>query len=391
MRNNLVVGIDVGTNATRVVVAEHGGNRRTPHVLGIGKADSAGIRHGYVTNHREAIKSIRQAIARAEESSKQKIRRAYLAIGGVSLSSEIVTASLIISKADGEITILDIEKLAEKAENILTSEIKNKKIIHAIPLQYRLDAHDVLGNPIGMKGVKLEVRMLFVTTLEHHFDDLINTVTDAGIDVIDVVAAPIASGMAVLSQRQKVVGSLLVDIGAETVSIAVFENDMIISLEVFGIGSTDITNDIALGFQVGLDEAEQIKIANKNDTVSRKKLDEIIDARLSDIFELIEAHLKQIKRAGLLPAGVVITGGGSSLATIESFAKESLHLPVQVLRGDQVQALTQRKLSDPSWLVAYGLCFLDGIQGSGFRTSPFTKMWRNIKGWFERVFEQFLP
>jgi cell division protein FtsA len=147
-----------------------------------------------------------------------------------------------------------------------------------------------------------------------------------------------------------------VNIGSETVSLAVFENNIPISLEVFPIGSTDITNDIALGFRIPIYEAESIKLGVAGEMqYPKKKLDEIIMARLSDIFELIEAHLKKIGRSGLLPAGIILTGGGSGIDTIEDIARVSLKLPSKVASINFISNIKNSELQDSYWSVAYGL------------------------------------
>ncbi len=158
-------------------------------------------------------------------------------------------------------TDLDLAKLREQCEaDIPPASSANRRIIFDVPMQYKIDGTPVLGNPSGMTGNKLEQKMIFITCLDHHVADLIQAVNEAGIEVEDVMAAPIAAGFVTLSKSQKVAGCVLANIGAETVSIAVFENSIPTSLEVFPIGSTDITNDIALGLKVPLEEAEQIKI-----------------------------------------------------------------------------------------------------------------------------------
>ena len=165
-------------------------------------------------------------------------------------------------------------------------------------------------------------RTLLVTSLEQHLNDLVSAIENTGILVDDVMASPLAASLVMLSKTQKRAGCVLANIGAETVSIAVFENSIPISLKVFPLGSGDITNDIAIGLKIPLEEAERVKRGfTSNTNISKRKLDEIISARLSDMFGLIEAHLKSIKRNGLLPAGIIITGGGSGIADIEDLAK----------------------------------------------------------------------
>ncbi|MFA5841998.1 MAG: cell division protein FtsA [Candidatus Paceibacterota bacterium] len=368
MTRKITVGIDIGTFSTKVVVSEHFKDQAMPSVIGTGFAESDGLRRGYIVNFDEAVKSIKKAVAEAEKSSRVKIKRAYVSIGGISLESVISHGQAIVSRADGEVSDLDVKKAMEESEKGL-GELKNKKIIHSIPVRFKLEGKEVMGRPVGLRGLKLEVKTLFITSLSQHFDDLLEAVENAGVEVTDVVASPIAASLVSLSKRQRNVGCILVNIGAETVSIVVYENDTPISLDVFPIGSTDITNDMALGLKIAPEEAERVKIGGNADAYSRKKLDEIIEARLTDIFELIESHLKKIGRNGLLPAGIILTGGGSGISTIEDLAKASLKLPVKVF-GREVSDQTKGKIRDSSWFVAYGLSILSGtgtaIEENGF-------------------------
>jgi cell division protein FtsA len=371
MSRQTITGIDIGTYQVKVVIAEADGRsgKGLPKVMGVGVAESKGLRHGYIVNVREVADSVRTAIAEAEKRAEVRVKRAFVSVGGIGVGSIVSTSSIIISRADSEITPLDIKKVLDQCQkDIPTGAIVNRKILHSIPLQYKIDGKVVLGSPEGMKANKLEVKILFITCLEHHLNDIVQAVEEAGVVIQDVMAAPIAAGFVTLSKAQKIAGCILANIGAETVSIAVFENNIPVSLEIFPIGSTDITNDIALGLKVPLEEAEQIKVgAITGSSYPRKKLEEIVEARLSDIFELIEAHLKKIGRNGLLPAGVVITGGGAGLGTIEDMARVALRLPSRI--GTIITNTSPEKLQDRSerprerqtfrdatWAVAYGLC-----------------------------------
>lgn len=391
MPNRITTGIDIGTKNTRVIIAERAEEGAGVHILGTGESSSHGVRQGYITHIDEAVKSVRESVAQAEKEAGVRVRRAFIAVGGLSLQSSVGVGATLISRVDGEITFLDIEHAIEiskeKAENLA-----NRKIMHQVVLHYRLDGKEVLGDPHGMRGVKLEARVLFITCLARHLDDLVRTVEEAGIVIEDVAAAPIAASLATLTQTQRIAGCVLVNIGAETVSLAVFENDKPTSLEVFPIGSTDITNDIALGLKIPLEEAEKVKVGSLiGEEYPQKKLSDIIQARLSDIFDLVETHLKKIGRNGLLPAGIVITGGGSGIATIEDLAKASLKLPARVAlpyMNHPNQALTR----DPAWSVAYGLCIL-GLHGGYMEDFGNTKM-KNVEDYFKAFTswgKQFLP
>lgn len=356
MSRNIITGIDIGTYQVKIVIAEHvkGKGKHFPRIIGTGISESKGLRHGYIINQSDVIKSIRDATAQAEHAAKVKIKHAFLSVGGVGLEEIRSRGEAIISRADSEITDLDIKKALDDSEKKAKQRILNRKIIHVIPLTYKIDGQKVLGRAVGMQGSKLEVETLFITSFEQHLNDLIQAVEEAGIEVDDVMASPIAASLVTLTKAQKMAGCVLANIGSETVSMVVFEDNIPISLKVFPIGSTDITNDIALGLKVSIEEAEQIKKGAITSTqYPKKRLDEIILARLSDIFELIENHLKKIGKNELLPAGIILTGGGSGIATIEDLARAALKLPSRLAFPRFGE---QSKVKDASWAVVYGLC-----------------------------------
>lgn len=380
----IATGIDIGTHATRVVIVEHP-HGETPRIIGTGVAETRGLRHGYIVNKVDAIKSIQNAILNAEKTAGVKIKRAILSVGGISIESAVSHGVSIISRATNEVTENDLKKALADAEENLT-HIANKRIVYRAPLFYKLDNKEVLGDPVGMTGTKLDVKMFFVTCLEQHLSDMIRVVEDLGVEVDEVIPSPIAAGYVALSKKQQAVGCALVNIGAETVSIAVFENDMPISLQVFPIGSTDITNDIALGLKIPLQEAEKIKVNGPDGIYSKKKLEEIIEARLYDIFELIDAHLKKIGRSGLLPAGVILTGGGAGTATIEDLAKAVLKLPSSIAHPAVANAGKQL-VKDASWLVAYGLAVYALQRPNDDAKDSLSDVLETLKNWVK----PFLP
>lgn len=383
MAKNIVTGIDIGTHTIRVVVAELAKGSYSPRIIGTASTESKGLRHGYIVNHTDAMRSIRYAVDMAEESSGESIKSAYLSIGGISLESVSSEESILISRADNEVTELDVQKVIAISEE--RANLINKRIIETVPISYKLDGKEVFGNPVGMKGTKLEVKTFFITCMDQHINDLISATEDGGVDVEDVIPAPIAASLVALTKRQRAVGCVLANIGAETVSIAVFEEDIPLSLEVFSIGSTDITNDIALGFQIPLDEAEEVKMIG-SDTFSKRKLEEIIEARLADIFELIDAHLKKVNRNALLPAGIILTGGGAGISTIEDFAKVTLNLPSKV--ASPSASKMGEAFQDSSWFVAFGLCIFGFNQTRESKTSArINSAHSKLTTWIK----QFLP
>ncbi len=390
IKNNYTCGIDIGTHTTKVVVASFDKSKNEPIILATGTSETKGMRLGYITNIDEVTKSIKKAVKQAENTLGIKIKKAYVSIGSISLNSSIASGSVIISKADQEITNLDVSKAISNSEENL--DIINRKIIHTIPIGYKLDGKDIYVRPEGLNGIKLEVKTLFITCLKQNIDDLITSLTLAKIGIEEISASPIITSNILLNNKQKVAGCILVDIGAETVSSIVYENNLPISLNVFPIGSMDITKDIALGLKISLEEAESIKLGSViGGDYSKKKIDEIIEARLSDIFELIGNQLKRLKRNELLPAGIIITGNGSAINNIEQIAKTQLKLPSKI--GPVDSALNNKyKIRDASWYTAVGLA-LSPIDESleNLSSNSFGPNIKEVKSFFKSIFSQLLP
>lgn len=364
MKKSIVTGIDVGTYHVKVVIAEVGEDNAPPRIIGTGLAKSRGLRHGYIMSTGDISRSIKAALAQAQDESGVRAQEAYNSFGGIGLEELHANGNALISRADTEVSELDLEVATKNAENSIKDKLANKKILHSIPISYYLDEVPVLGSPLGMHGSKLKVDMLFVTALEQHLNDLVATVEDTGVEVLETTAAPIAASLVTLNKLQKMAGCVLANIGAETVSLVVFEDNIPISIKVFPVGSSNITNDIALGFKISLIEAEQIKLGALTGTdYPKKKLDGILASRLKDIFKLIDSHLKDIGKAGLLPAGIILTGGGSGIVGLEDLTKSTLKLPAELA---SVHLGTQT-LKDSTWAVAYGLC----IQAANDTSSGF--------------------
>ncbi len=372
---------------TRVVVAEFVKGEKNPKIIGIGESESFGMRHGYVVDSVLATTSVKNAVTNAGKNSNIKIKKAFISVGGVSLRGEYSSGSVIISKADGEVTNLDIVKVLQDCEDNLN--LNNKKIIQTFHMAFKLDGKEVAGRLEGMHGTKLEAKALILTYSIQHLEDIIEVMADAGIETTDVVAAPIAFSQIALNDRQKIAGVALVNIGHQTTSLSVFENGSPISVHTFSIGSADITNDIALGFKIPLEEAEKLKTGDISEEFSKKKLEEIIEARLSDIFELIDNHLKKIKRSELLPAGVVMIGGGAGIPGIENLAKIILRLPSSIGTTDFF-GNSKTKLRDSAWFTALGLV-ISGRENDNYSESSLGNLFKDIKKIFKSNIKQLMP
>ncbi len=388
MKRRLSVGLDIGTSSTKVVVVEHGKDG-TFHILGSTKTETRGMKQGYPTDLSDITKTVRETIEDVERKVGQKIQHVTLSIGGIALESMTSSGGAIISRADNEITELDVEKSITNSLSSLNQA--NKKILHEIPIEYRIDGDPVYGDPIGMKGLRLDTKTLFITTLDRHYNNLIQAVESAGLIVDDVLASPLATSLSVLSERQKNAGCILIDIGQEIVTTSIFENGNIVAIKTFSVGGGHITNDIALGLQIPLEDAELLKTGHIIGNFPKKKLEEIIEARLADIFELIQKYLKRIGRHQLLPAGAIIVGGGSAIDLIEELAKKTLKIPIRI--GQAKSVLPHKTMrQDPAWFTALGLCIADRFGGKGnTSTNPALEFLNPIKKFFKELINQLMP
>jgi len=263
-------------------------------------------------------------------------------------------------------------------------ELQNKKIIFQSPILYKIDGKEILGRPDKLKGIKLEVKMLFVTCFIQQLENAIEAVSTAGLDVIDVVPGPIAEASIVLSETQKTAGVVLVNIGADTTSFVVYENSIPIGLHVLPFGGNHITNDIALGLRVSLEDAERIK-CGEEEKFSQRKLNDVVEARLSEMFELIDKHLKKLGRSGMLPAGIVLTGNGALHPLTKSIAEKTLAIPARVAELE-IERDIKIKLKDHGWFSVIGLPFV-----SSAITKSGGNFWNECKKLFKSTITQLTP
>lgn len=386
MAKTVVAGIDIGTASIRVIVGETFQENKLPRVLAQVKKESRGLRRGYIVNFEETLLSLKEAVREAERQAKTKIKSAILGIGGVTLEAKNFEGQVAVSRADLEITENEIQRAVESSEANFTGR-QNRSIVHTIPVSFKLDGEIIPTQPVGMIGHKLEVKTLFIHCLTQHLNDLVRVAGSAGLLVEDVVASPLAASLSTLTVNQKMAGCVLVNIGSQTTSLVVFENDLPISLQILPLGANDVTNDIAIGLRIPPEEAEAIKLSGSETSTLRKKLDEIIEARLSDIFELVEGHLKKIGRSGLLPAGAIIVGGGANIQNIEKLARSTLRLPARVFDPGAISHL-KNQIRDAGWAVSYGLCLF----GLGEIEEPFgPRIVRSTKNIFAKWLRVFWP
>jgi cell division protein FtsA len=387
----IATGIDIGSHQTKVVVVEEvfGEHGSSIQIIGTGLSESQGMRHGYVVDPTDAAVSVRMAKAQAENMAGVSIKNAFLAIGGISLDEIRAHGETVISRADQEVTDLDIEKAREMAFEAAKPNFVNRTVLHEIPLEYVLDGNKTMGEPLGLKGTRLQIEYLFITCLRQHAESLSSVLEVADIEVIDQMASPLAGSYVTLTKDQKMKGCVLANIGSETLSIVVYDEGMPISLKVFPIGSTNITDDLALGFKISLEDAERIKVGRLGGAMyPRKKVDDIISGRTKVLFDFVDKHLRAIGKRGTLPAGIILSGGGSGQGSITDVAKNSLGLPARIA---ELTIANDTKTKDATWAVAYGLALwgLTGETETPIKQSSFS--FKEIQTTLRNFMKQFMP
>ncbi len=345
-KGHIITGLDVGTSRIKTVIAKKLSDEEPLEILSISSFSSFGIRKGVVISIDDVSKGIIGSINEATENSRLKIGDVFASLGGSHIFAIPSHGVVAVSRADQKISQEDIDRVLQAAQAI--SLPSNKEILHNLPLNFTIDGELGIKNALGMSGVRLEVESLLLGAFSPYIKNLTQAILNSDLEINDLIIGPLAAARACLTPRQKELGVAVLDIGAGTTGLAVFEEGDIIHLAVFPIGSSHITNDIAIGLKADIDIAERIKqeygIASpewisKREVIdisstsgiplvfSRKDLAEIIEARLSEIFDQVAKEFKKMSKEILLPAGIILTGGGANLPKIIEFAKKELRLP----------------------------------------------------------------
>jgi len=342
--DNILVAFDLGTSQIKGVVAKKEGE--SFEILSAKSFPSFGIRRGMIVNPEAVSKILKELKKELEHSAGIKIDEAAVNIGGHHIFSKEVKGAIAISRADQKVSQEDIDRVIEEASKINLP--LNKEIIEVYPKNFILDGEGGIKNPLNLKGIKLEVEGLAVCAFSPYIRNLENVLDNAQIQPLIILPSPLASAESTLTDRQKELGVALVEIGAGTIQMAVFEEDALIDLAIFPLGSLNITNDIAVALQTEIEIANKIKekfgeLAFKSTKrteklqlkdgeefhFSTKKLSKAIKARIEEIIALIKNELKRIDKIKDLPGGIVLTGGGAKLKGLVEYTKKSIALPVR--------------------------------------------------------------
>ncbi len=377
MSEELYAGLDVGSYAVRVAVGKlvpSPDGKEQIHIVGAVEVPSSGISKGTITNLEDAVSSVSKALEQAERITGLPLSKAWVGISGNHIISQESRGVIGVGRSDGEIQEDDVERAIEAARTVATPT--NYEIIHVIPKSFTVDGQRGVKDPVGMNGIRLEVDALIIQGLSSQIKNLTKTVYRTGLDIEDLVFSILATSEAVVSERQKELGVCVVNIGASTSTMVVYEEGDILHTSVLPIGSEHITSDLAIGLRTSIDVAEQVKLryatsnasevgkkeeinlaelgALEEEIVGRKFVADITEARVQEIFEHVDRELQKIERSGMLPAGIILTGGGAKLSGMLDAAKTGMRLPVALGTPIGVTSVIDR-VGDPSMSTAIGL------------------------------------
>lgn len=382
---DIIVGIDIGSYAIQGVAALRNKDESL-QIISAQSIPSEGVRRGLLVNLDDVTKVTKILLERLENEVGHSIRSAYFSVGNPHISVKPTKGVIVVSRPDGEITENDVARVFSAAQAVVLS--KNKEILHIIPREFVIDGDDKVKDPVGMRGLKLELNALLIEAYAPQIKSFNKLAENLGISIDGLVLSSLAASKAVLNKRQKELGTLVLDIGAATTGLAIYEDGDLLYINILPIGSSHITNDIAIGLRTNVDIAEQIKICHgvclpeavsKKDVfdlqdfgqegiVSKKELARIIEARLCEIFDMVNKELKKIGRDGLLPGGVILCGGASKMFGLIDLVKRELKLPA-ALGSIQNVSILHEKADDPAFVNSIGLT-LWGLENSN---EPFLK------------------
>lgn len=371
MDEPFVVGIDIGTTKVCTLVARIEGDRGI-RILGVGIEPSQGIRKGSIVDLAAASNSIARSIEKAQRTSGLEITSGLVSLAGSHVTS--INSRGVVGISGGVIDENDIARALEAAQAVAIPY--NRQIIHVIQRGFIVDGQDGIRTPIGMHGYRLEVEAHIITAAQATVENLRQCVQAAGVGVSQFVLNPLASAEVVLSDTERQMGAIVCDIGGGTTDLAIYIDGDILHTMVLAVGGNHITSDIAHGMRLPIEQAEEVKkkygnaIEDEvkesemmnvrafgeegNEPLSRKELAGIIEARVEEIFVMVLQEIKRSGYDGLLPAGMVLTGGTALLPGIRQLASQSLNMPVRIARPEHLIGLTDQ-LNSPAYSTSVGL------------------------------------
>ena len=402
MADEIFAGLDVGSHVIRIAVGKvvpTTDSKDQMHIIGALEVPSSGVNKGSVTDVEEAVSCISLALEQAERMTGVPITSVWVGISGHHIVAQESRGVIGVARSDGEIREEDVERAMEAARTVATPT--NHEIIHVIPKSFTVDNQRGIKDPVGMTGIRLEVDALIIQGLISQIKTLTKCIYRTGLDIEDLVFSVLAASESTVTSRQKELGVVVVNIGASTTSMVVYEEGDVLHTSVLPVGSDHITSDIAIGLRTSIDIAEQVKQrfatclpdtvspdeeidlydvgAPESERVGRRFIADIAEARAHELFEMIDKELKRIGRSGMLPAGLVLTGGAMKLEGMVELAKRVLKLPATQGSAIGVSSVIDRA-SDPAFAPAIGLVLWGRHSRGGGNGGKFGKFLSPLKG-----------
>lgn len=372
------VGIDIGTTTVRCVVGHVDPTTGAPTIVGVGQIGNSGMRKGIVANLSGPAQAIDDALGEAERMSGYQVDAASISVNGSHILSTKADGMIAVGAMDHEIVEEDLARIEEVAT--IGKVPANREILEVVPHSYRLDGQDNIKDPLGMTGTRLEINANVVSVLAPHLSNLQKASEMAKVTPHAITPAVLAASRAVLTEQQLENGVAVIDLGGATTSVAIFEEGDLQYIAVIPFGGVTITNDLAIGLKTDPEIAEKVKLAHavavprpdaQDISIKHEKelhrfntgdIDEIVEARLDEIFDAVQKELKRAGRAGQLPSGVVLTGGTAKLKGIANYTKEKLGLAARVGKPSGYGGVAE-SIDEPQFATAIGLMLIDA-QGS---------------------------
>jgi len=384
IKGHLISGLDIGTNSIKALVVLKKPQEKNLEIVSQAEVENIGMRKGVVINSNEVSQKIIEAVNICREGLEKKIESVVISINGSHLLFLSGRGLVSVSRADQKISEADIERALQASRSISLST--NQEILEVFPQEFIIDGQPGIKEVEGLRGIRLEAKTLCLAAFSPYLKNLSDSVLGADLEIEHILPAVIASSQAVLDQKEKELGVALIEIGAGTTSLAVFEEGNLINAMIFPLGSNNITNDIAIILKTEIEEAENIKKSFIGFSLreSRKAVSKIIEARTKEIFSEVNRELKRINKTKL-PSGIVLTGGGANLSKIVDFAKKELklHCRLGLPKGFSPE------IDDPSWSTVCGLVLEGAKIFEGEDSLPFSE-----KGIFKKIkaiFKTFIP
>lgn len=411
---NIVTGLDIGSTAIRIAVGQTGRrDNEDLQIIGATAVPSDGIQKGIITNIDETVSSISHALEQVERLIGIPIDSAWVGMSGTHILSQPSKGVVATAKPEGEIEEDDVDRALEAAR--MVAPPLNHEVLHVLPRTFTVDGQTGIKNPVGMTGMRIEADTQIIYGMTSHIKNMTKSVYRTGIDIDDLVLGSLAVGEAVTTERQRELGAAVVDIGGSTTTIVVYESGDVIHISTIPIGSEHITNDLAIGLRVAIDVAERVKLEAshcnpklfvKKDTidlaqvgspesedVQMKYIAEIVEARAIEILEKVDKELRRIKRSGLLPAGIFLTGGGAKIAGLVHLAKEVLGLPATMGYPVQIKSISD-KTNDVAFATTIGLVLwgnnIYSSRGGGQERSRFSNAGKTLNK-LQDVWKSLIP